>query len=134
MASGIMFAARSELCIVIWMGFVKLLRSISFLFFIIIFFLGYLGFNVKKFVKGALLSWLGLESMLVACLVNDLLVNLHLLPHPRPHRCSRFEKLFCHSEFCLHLVVSRQVTLSPGEPVLIGMTMPNVRFNSCSEY
>ena len=56
MASGIMFAARSELCIVIWMGFVKLLRSISILFFIIIFFLGYLGFNVKKFVKGALLS------------------------------------------------------------------------------
>lgn len=58
-ASGIMFAAISKLSIVIRMGFDKIFRPFLILFFvIIIIFIGYFGFEVKKFLKGAFLSWL----------------------------------------------------------------------------
>lgn len=58
-AYGIIFAAISKLCIVIWMGFDKILRSFPFPFFVIIIIsIGYFGFDVKKLVKGAFLSWL----------------------------------------------------------------------------
>lgn len=56
MASGIIHAARMKLCIVIWMGFVEVLRPFPFFFFIVLFLIGNFGFNVEELVKGALLS------------------------------------------------------------------------------
>lgn len=56
MASGIIPAARMKLRIIIWMGFVELLRPFSFFFFIVLFFVGNFGFNVQELVNGALPS------------------------------------------------------------------------------
>lgn len=76
MALGIMLVAISKLCIVIWTGFIKLLRSFLILYIIYIIFIRYFGFDVEKVIKKAFPSWLWLESMLVACKDNDLLFSV----------------------------------------------------------
>lgn len=72
----------------------------------------YFGFNVKKVMKRVFPSWLWLESMLVACLDDDLLLSIPQLLHHRPCRCSRFELPSCHHELRLSRVVSRPMTPS----------------------